>query len=53
MAKGDEFKIEAVDIPLSFERKIRTEEGDKDLYECVAEMMNDLKDIKNGVLGSS
>ncbi len=48
---GDkQFKIEVVEIPLSFEKKIRTEEGDKDLYECMAEVMNDIKDIKKGVL---
>ncbi len=50
MVGDKQFKIEVVDIPKSFERKIRTEEGDKDLYECFAEMMNDLKEIKKGVL---
>ncbi len=50
MAVDKKFEIKAVDIPLSFERKIRTEEGDKDLYECIAEVMNDIKDIKEGVL---
>lgn len=44
------FKIQVIDIPNSFERKIRTEEGDKDLYECMAEVMNDIKEIKKGVL---
>ncbi len=52
MARDKQFKIVAVEIPLSFEKKIRTEEGDKDLYECVAELMNDVKEIKKGVVGS-
>jgi len=49
MAKDPE-KVEVVDIPTSFERKIRTEEGDFGIVEAIAIIMKDIKEIKKGVL---
>jgi len=47
MGKKD---IEVIDVPTSFEKKIKTEEGEIEILEAIAIMMNDIKEIKKGVL---
>ena len=42
--------IEAVDVPISFEKKIKTEDGEIGIVEAIAIIMQDLKEIKKGVL---
>ncbi len=44
-------KFEAIDVPVSFEKKIKTEDGDEiEILEAIAIMMNDIKELKKGVL---
>jgi len=42
--------VEVVDIPKTFDRKIRTSEGDLDLLECIADLMNRVKKIEEAVI---
>ncbi len=49
MVKDSE-KVEVVDVPTSFERKIKTKDGEIGIVEALAIIMQDIKEIKEGVL---
>jgi len=49
MSKEKEIKV--IDVPASFEKKIQNEEGETiSILEAIAIIMNDLKEIKKGIL---
>ncbi|KKN22714.1 hypothetical protein LCGC14_0912160 [marine sediment metagenome] len=43
-------KIEAIDVATSFEKRIKTEDGEIGIVEAIAIIMQDIKEIKKGVL---
>ena len=50
MVKDSEKQFEVVDVPVSFEKKIKTEEGEIGIEEALVIIMNDIKEIKKGIL---
>ena len=46
----DEKSVEVVDVPMSFEKKIKTEEGEIGIEEALVIIMNDIKEIKKSIL---